>query len=622
MSAPLKLRKWQGDALPLALDSLEAMNHGAIVATTGAGKSIFLAALLLEWRKRHGPGEGAVVVTTPSKKLVEQLHATLAEHLGGHIVGKFFTASKQDQREVVVCCNASVKNLAGRLRRAERPVAVWIADEMHKTESKQFKAKAEEIDEDPDADETVAVAVLEPVRRLGLTATPFRSNEKERIQLFDSVVYRYPPAEALRDGVIVPWRIVPWGDDRPVVEVDEACATLIKELGDRATRGPGVTNARTIEDAEDHCVYLARHGLTALPIHSGLSKAEQAANVEALRTGQIDCLVHVNMLVEGVDYPWLRWGCLRRAVGARVRFIQELGRYLRASEGKVDAAILDPNNLFDTFGVSYEEALGWAEPESGEEKEKREKEAEEEAEMLDSEPEKRYVARTTALSRYVRQLHLALIAEGVCSPGKTFPGGRWEVEPASEKQIGALRKMVKVAARLGPDHRAALGRIADTPGVPTKKIASSLLDLLHGVRKLPGGEVWKCPVPVPIPPDVAFERVADPKAYVGAAMRGGWSAVAIVRDRELLFCAARPSRRGDTWATLAQSGAAHAIKAFGATAIASELPDVGLGLPPTVDFYLAARGTNVADGPAWREIRAKMEEEDRRRSDDAEPADG
>lgn len=606
----LTLRRWQAEAIPLALAALEAAEPALVVATTGAGKSIFLAELLRRWRETHPVAEGVVVVSTPSKKLVEQLAGTLGAVLGPAVVGRYYTQAKQDRREVIVVCNASVEMLAARLQEAGRTVAVWIADEAHKTHSLEL------VDEE-NASAEVGER-LNAVRRLGLTATPFRSDEGERLALFDRVIYRYPPAEALRDGVIVPWRFVGWEGDE--VEVDTACVEMIRALGDRVTRGPGVVNAKDIEDAEAYCGTLSAAGITARPIHSKLGRGEQEAAVEALRRGDIDCLVHVSMLVEGVDLPWLRWGCFRRQVGARVRFIQELGRFLRANPedpAKTEAVLLDPHNLSGTFNVSYSEALGWSDP-KGTGAPRDEYDADE---MDEDAAESRVVKarRVGALSRYVRQLHLALIAEGVCQAPSTIKAGGWREDPASEKQSGALAKMVRTAARLGPEHREALGRIVDTPGVLTKGLASDAFDLLAGVRNLPGGRVWRPAVPVGVPPGVAFEVVVDPVVYVAGVMKGDLVAIGIVQGGRTLYASARPRRQGDRWVALTSSAMWAAVRKFGAREVGSSEPDIVAEVPEGVVGRSVKREENPAARVAWRALDEAAKEAARRAADPQVP---
>jgi superfamily II DNA or RNA helicase len=558
--SPKPLRRWQAEAMPRALAALESSLPGVAVATTGAGKSVFLAELIRCWRTTHP--DDVIVVTTPSVQLVEQLGTTLAEWLGPGIVGRYYTRAKQWKRPVVVACNASVPVLATVLAANGRAVSVWIADEAHKTATAAF------LDEDrgytqaewdsvgaraQTAGAQIAMTpeqradwigtsgghptadVLQSARRLGLTATPFRSNVDERIGLFSEVVYRYSPADALRDGVIVPWRFVQ--ADEEGKDVDAACIEMIRALGSRDERGPGVVDATSIEDATAYAATLTAAGIVA-------RDGAKAAAIEALRTGQIDCIVHVSMLVEGVDLPWLRWGCFRRPVGARVRYIQHLGRYLRAFPGKTEAVILDPCGLEQRFRVTYEEALGWQPPAEVEEVAEVEPEDDDPTkEAPDKEAREVLTARVHSLALYVRRLTGALVAEGIAEKGDRKPGS-WRNDPPSDKQRSALAKMVRVSARLGPAHRAALGRLSGSP-VLTKGLASDVFDLLQAVRGLKGGEVWTPAVPVPVPADHVYEAPERP-TFVGAALADGWAAVAIIADGDVLYQGARGQREGDT----------------------------------------------------------------------------
>jgi superfamily II DNA or RNA helicase len=437
-----------------------------------------------------------------------------------------------------------------------------VVHNCHKTASDAFLAAAGETVE-PTVDAEDVADVLQSARRLGLTATPFRSNVDERIGLFSEVVYRYSPADALRDGVIVPWRFVQ--ADEEGKDVDAACIEMIRALGSREERGPGVVDATSIEDATAYAATLTAAGIVAREIHSRQPDGTKAAAIEALRTGQIDCIVHVSMLVEGVDLPWLRWGCFRRPVGARVRYIQHLGRYLRAFAGKTEAVILDPCGLEQRFRVTYEEALGWTAPVEVEEVAEVEPEDDDPTkEAPDKEPREVLTARVHSLALYVRRLTGALVAEGIAEKGDRKPGS-WRNDAPSDKQRTALAKMVRVSARLGPAHRAALGRLSGSP-VLTKGLASDVFDLLQAVRSLKGGEVWTPAVPVPVPADHVYEAPERP-TFVGAALADGWAAVAIIADGDVLYQGARGQREGDTLEALYVRAEVLARTTHGATIV-------------------------------------------------------
>lgn len=531
----LDLRRWQAEAAPLALDSLEARENGLVVATTGSGKSIFMAEVLRRWRQKHPPSEGVVVVTTPTKKLVQQLSATLSEVLSASVVGKFYTAAKQDRREVVVCCNASVPILAARLKATGRTVAVWIADEAHRTNSERMAG---------DLDAEVIAGALNADRRMGMTATPGRANDKDSLVLYDKVIYTYTPADALRDGVIVPARYVIPDEYEQVEDVDPWLAKRILSLGSRTERGPGVVDAANIKDAEAYAAFLSTYGLQAGVIHSRMPEDAQQQNIRRLKDGQLDCLVHVAMLVEGVDLPWLRWLGVRRDTDSRNRWIQQLGRILRAFPGKTEAVVLDPMALSLEFAPTYPASLGW--PDEEEEQRVADELVEKEKREIENPlftPEKREIARVRSICRYVRALRNAIASEGIDTGNhRSWFGMRQD--PASGKQVAALEKMRGLFRRVGSPHGEALLRLSTTKRVLTMGSASDMMDLATGLKAVTS---WSPAHVIPVPPESAFvpPTASSQPMYAGVAMRNGRVAAVATRAGEVVFSKVREKRDGD-----------------------------------------------------------------------------
>lgn len=79
---------------------------------------------------------------------------------------------------------------------------------------------------------------------------------------------------------------------------------LLAEVKQRAGRKERVLAvALTKRDAEDLASYLIDSGVRAGYIHSGLNTVERADALKSLQSGDIDCLVGVNLLREGLDLP-------------------------------------------------------------------------------------------------------------------------------------------------------------------------------------------------------------------------------------------------------------------------------------------------------------------------------
>jgi hypothetical protein len=483
---PMVPRRWQAEALPKIGAALRAGERPVVVACTGAGKAVLLTEMvrLIEW---SCTADEVVVVSAPTVALVGQL----SEDLGSRCrsVGVYYGKAKRIDATVIVVCNASALRLAAALAVAGRAVKFWLADEAHKTETKVMRD---------------AIEATSPRLLAGMTATPFRSTGCTHLQLFSTVAERYLMADAIAEGVLVPYK--PFWPKEDSDDRDEACLRLIL----RHTSGPGVVGANTIVDAEAHAEWLTARGVPAEAIHSQLTEEERADRIEALRSGRLRCVVHVAMLIEGVDYPWLRWLCLRRAIGSMVALIQQLGRVLRSYPGKSEAIVLDPHQLLETFGLTLPENIGAAEEKAADELEDK-PERDGPGEREGKEPTKiRAVAEAT---QWARRALLALMFSGAI-PDAKIKGSRWRSEPPTAPQLRSLAKMHKAWARyLPPELQPAVAKMARGYREElTRGAVSDVLGILHAVaaqapeggwqaRQRWRGPTWPEELELPKPPE-------------------------------------------------------------------------------------------------------------------------
>lgn len=474
-------RKWQREALPLILAALrgsrEQRCRGVVSVTTGGGKSVELAELIclaLPGVKAKG---GVIVVSTPTQNLVRQLAATIAERVGPWDVGVYYGKKKQAEKSVIVTCNPSLSALAGVLAGQDRRVLLLIADECHSTESKTMQA---------------AIPLLNPASQVGFTATPFRSVSTEALSGWDRLIYRYTFADALRDGVLVPFadHIVRWTGDgialsggtaSPFAEedVDDICTEMIRLHG----VGPGIVSALSIADADAFAAKLQAAGIAALSIHSELTEAEQTRRIEALRTGALRTLVHVSLLAEGVDLPWLRWLCLRRPVGARVRFVQELGRVLRVCEPdawgpKAHALVMDPHDLLGTIGISHDADVGRILEEDAEKGDAKIRRKDLETAVREM-PHPVAVDMATA---WARRMLLEVQAHGL-APADHVSAGRWRDMEPSESQVAYLRKIAWATRHLPETHREPVKLMVEHGARLSRGAVSDLISILKAVAE-------------------------------------------------------------------------------------------------------------------------------------------
>jgi excinuclease ABC subunit B len=161
-------------------------------------------------------------------------------------------------------------------------------------------------------------------------------------------------------GVIVEQLIRPTGLVDPEVEVRPAenqVDDVIDEAKARVKKGERVLlTTLTKRMAEDLTEYLQDVGIKARYLHSDIDTLERVDLLRALRAGEFDVLVGINLLREGLDLPEVSFvgildadkeGFLRSATG----LIQTIGRAARNVEGK---AILYADDMTD----SMKEAIG------------------------------------------------------------------------------------------------------------------------------------------------------------------------------------------------------------------------------------------------------------------------
>jgi superfamily II DNA or RNA helicase len=405
----------------------------------GSGKALVAALLAVAW-------DGPVVVTAPTQYLTEQLGATLRRV--GLSPGLYYQHERSLAR-VVVCCGDSLD----RLMLEHRPDGLlWVADEAHRTESLVFARFAE-------------VAS----HRLALSATPYLSDPKAGLSLWTHEVYRYALADAIRDGVLVMPSVV-----RPVgsgtVDLDEWCI----EQAERA-EGPGVISAESTADAD---AFVRRLTVPAMAVH--YRSGNRARAVAALEAGDIKAIVHVRMLSEGVDLPWLRWSCLRASKGSRVEVHQSVGRVMRSHPGKAAAVVYDPHGLVATHGLQDMAQLGA--PAAGPRKAK----PTEQWELIDpltgeplewdaTPPERRKrIKQTWEAWDFCDRLVVALTARGVL--GREVVTGPWRAMEATERQ----RKALVGFGRIGHAAQAERGRLRH---VKTAEGAAVVLLVARAVRR-------------------------------------------------------------------------------------------------------------------------------------------
>ena len=223
-----------------------------------------------------------------------------------------------------------------------------------------------------------------------LTATPFRSDRQE---IDGELVFRYSFRSAtlkgyikrLKASYVAPSEIeLGFRDERgrtynldEVLKLKEedwfsrgvalarACNQHIvdssleklEELRQSGTRHQLIAVACSINHAREIRSLYQERGFNADVIHSKQSDDEQAAILNALHNGTLDCIVQVQMLGEGFDHPKLSVAAIFRPFRSLAPYVQFVGRIMRVV---VQNDSMHPDNaghIVTHLGMNLDERL-------------------------------------------------------------------------------------------------------------------------------------------------------------------------------------------------------------------------------------------------------------------------
>ena len=336
------LRDYQEDARHLVNIEMNQHRHPVFVSPTGTGKTKTAVAIIAD-RIRLG---GRVYVLVPQIEIFGQWVRDL-QGAGlrtgmirdGKVIGL--------NRDVYVVMPLTLVNMLRYIPKGIWPTDI-VTDECHHSEASSWQCI---YDFFPDA------------VRLGLTATPKRTDGLPLSNTYDGIVSTITMREAVRRGFLAkPLCIVPerFALDVPVVNGDYDQKAQARLLGRPSVIGdvigmygqvflgrPCIVACCSFEHAAQMTEEFRAAGWNFEHIHSNLADDARKSIIRRVREGRLNGICTVGIGIEGMDIPGLYgliW--LRRTMSVTI-YLQFCGRVLRPMEGKEYGIILDPvGNVF------------------------------------------------------------------------------------------------------------------------------------------------------------------------------------------------------------------------------------------------------------------------------------
>ena len=211
--------------------------------------------------------------------------------------------------------------------------------------------------------------------RLGVTATPCRSDGKGLDNMFDSIVIGPQPRELMEMGFLVP-PVIYFGEvsvDVSKVDIskkgdynEEQLKEIIggsKIIGDSVRLykklsggAPAIAFCINVEEANKTAEEFRRAGYRAEAVSGNMKKTDRKRILNGLADGSLDIVTSCDVISEGTDIPGATVAILLRPTASLGLFLQQCGRVLRTAPGKTNAIILDHvgNVGRSVNGVFYE----------------------------------------------------------------------------------------------------------------------------------------------------------------------------------------------------------------------------------------------------------------------------
>lgn len=313
---------------------------------TGTGKTQVLASIVNELIAHNEQAITNIWIVAHRRELVEQIEETVARY-----------GIRKESGLVKVM---SIQWLSRHWEELEEKPDLIIIDEAHHVLAETYKE----------------LWIRCPkAKKLGMTATPCRLNRKGFTDLFETLVEAWSIAEFIRKGWLSVFDYISIRPDSEEQRLIESLAKRgadgdyqVKEMNEVLNRRPsigrlyrsiqeyakgkkGIVYAVCIDHARNIAAYYRERGIEAVAIDSKTPVVQRKILVEEFRQGKIQVLVNVDVFSEGFDCPDVEFVQLARPTLSLAKYLQQVGRGLRKSEGKASCVVIDNVGLYRMFGL-------------------------------------------------------------------------------------------------------------------------------------------------------------------------------------------------------------------------------------------------------------------------------
>lgn len=358
----LELRPYQQEAVAAVNAHLMTKDTApCIVLPTGAGKSLVMAWMLMEWKRDYPPFRACVLAHR--KELVQQNSAELAGIMPMGDIGVFSAALGRRDYDAGILF-ASIDSVYNKFNDLP-PFDVLIVDEAHRIPAKgegkyrTFIAGCQKINPN--------------LRVIGLTATPYRMGCGpicHRDHILNEVVYDANVADLIAQGYLSKLRskvseIAPdlsqvernRGGDYKEGSLAKAAAPVVQKAIQSAVshiiaekRKAAIFFCVDVEHCKTVSLELRKFGIEAPAVTGSTPIRERERIAKGFIEGRYNAICNVNVYTEGFNAKRVDCVVLLRPTLSMGLYSQMVGRGLRLHPNKSDCLVLDFAHCIEEHG--------------------------------------------------------------------------------------------------------------------------------------------------------------------------------------------------------------------------------------------------------------------------------
>ena len=343
-----KPREYQEEAIESALDSLTSSGKSLVEMATGLGKTIVLSEVVNRLLAKEP--EWKVLILADKKAIVSQVEKSIWSQLSKNIITHIMTGSEKPRFSKGVTIATFDSLLSAYRNDGDLPdYDLVLVDECHHAHATSYSRILD------------VVSANSPL--MGVTATPWRGDEKDITEIFGKPIYQKGIIEGINEGWLaninyemycdnVDWdAVAALSVEGHTIKTlnsklflparDEQMVEKVKAKWLELDKPKIITFCKSKKHAELMSNLFNEMDLPSRYLTGDHSEKQRATTFADFSTGEFNNLIGVDILNEGVDVPDVELIVFARITHSRRIFVQQLGRGLRVTDSKTEVSIMD-----------------------------------------------------------------------------------------------------------------------------------------------------------------------------------------------------------------------------------------------------------------------------------------